>query len=192
MMRTIHERFAPGEVFVAADFQDIGTRAMVNQALSRLARSGRLTRLGAGLYYIPETSSYSGTPLLPAEDSVIKAFRRKNKERIMPGGATLANGLGLSEQVPAQSEYLTTGRARSFKLGNRPLTFTRITGRGNALAGTLPGATMIALRYLGRRTSKPNVLLALSRLSAAQKQQLRNPSNDVPKWMGDIFNAIAP
>ena len=40
-------------VWTPRDFLDLGSRAAVDQALSRLAREGRLRRIGHGLYDMP-------------------------------------------------------------------------------------------------------------------------------------------
>src|SRR5271166_2445296 len=57
-----------GDVFVTHDFLDLGTRAAVDQALSRLARQGVLRRIGRGIYDLPRTNSRLGITLNPAAE----------------------------------------------------------------------------------------------------------------------------
>ena len=58
-----------GFVFTPKDFLDLGSRAAVDQALSRLTRRGTIRRLGRGLYDYPRVSPHLG-PLSPPLDLV--------------------------------------------------------------------------------------------------------------------------
>jgi hypothetical protein len=51
------------KVFTSKDFLDIASRMAVDQALSRLVRSGTVQRLGRGLYYFPRINPRLGIPL---------------------------------------------------------------------------------------------------------------------------------
>jgi predicted transcriptional regulator of viral defense system len=53
-----------GGVFTPSDFLDMAGRAAVDQALSRLAKGGRLRRLARGLYDFPKVHPKLG-PLSP-------------------------------------------------------------------------------------------------------------------------------
>ncbi len=189
-MELILERFAPGEVFVAADFRDAGTRAMVNQALSRLARSGRITRLGAGLYAVQEISSYNGQPICPTEESIIAAFRRKNRSRYYLSAPRLANNYGLSEQVPVKDEFLTNGRSGKRSIGGKDLYFKRASRPVIDKMDRLPGRVTLALRYLGRRTSKSNARFVLSLMPKPLKQELNDYAQSAPLWMQGIIRNL--
>lgn len=50
-----------GRPFVGAAFAQVGSRASVNKALSRLVQSGTLERVAHGVYMRPKTSKYTGT-----------------------------------------------------------------------------------------------------------------------------------
>lgn len=94
IQKQIKERFALGDVFSAVDLKGLGTRAALDQSLSRLAEKGCIVRIAAGLYYI-------------APNQIIQALARKTGSCIMPSGAILANKLGLSDQVLFSYDYLT-------------------------------------------------------------------------------------
>ncbi|MFM7442570.1 MAG: DUF6088 family protein, partial [Tabrizicola sp.] len=64
-----------GSVFTPRDFLDIAARAAVDQALSRLAKSGQLRRLARGLYDFPKLHPKLG-PLSPVPDDVAQALAR--------------------------------------------------------------------------------------------------------------------
>nr|QEG97822.1 hypothetical protein AgrTiKerr27_00092 [Agrobacterium tumefaciens] len=101
-----------GSVFTPSDFLDVAARAAVDQALSRLARNGKLRRLTRGLYDFPKVHPQLGA-LSPRPDDVAKALARETGSQVQIAGARAANALGLSTQVPAHSIYLTDGGRRA-------------------------------------------------------------------------------
>jgi Family of unknown function (DUF6088) len=58
------------------DFLDLGNRAAVDQALSRLVKDGLLRRIGRGLYDFPRTSSVLNRPAPPNVDAAVDALVR--------------------------------------------------------------------------------------------------------------------
>lgn len=90
-----------GAIFAPSDFLDMGSRASVDQALSRLADQGMIRRLTRGLYDYPKISSRIGI-LSPSTDDVAKAIARKDNQVLQVSPAMAANQLGLSTQVPSK------------------------------------------------------------------------------------------
>jgi len=84
-------RLGPGKVHVSKDFLDLGSRAAVDQALSRLVQEKAVHRLARGLYYIPKTNPTMGIELPPDMDAIAQAIARKTGSRIVPSGAVAAN-----------------------------------------------------------------------------------------------------
>src|SRR5258708_24009573 len=97
-----------GGVVTPRDFLDVAARAAVDQALSRLAKGGKLRRLARGLYDFPKVHPKLG-PLSPAADDVAQALARETGSQAQIAGARAANALRRSTQAPAQSIYLTDG-----------------------------------------------------------------------------------
>ncbi|MBL4588697.1 MAG: type IV toxin-antitoxin system AbiEi family antitoxin domain-containing protein [Alphaproteobacteria bacterium] len=58
-----------GAIFAPTDLLDLGSRASVDQALSRLADQGVIRRLTRGLYDYPKPSTRFGT-VYPSVDDV--------------------------------------------------------------------------------------------------------------------------
>src|SRR5882757_5389794 len=81
-----------GSVFTPTDFLNIAGRASVDQALSRLAKSGKLRRLAQGLYDFPKVHPKLGF-LSPAPDDVARAMARETGSRVQIAGARAANAL---------------------------------------------------------------------------------------------------
>ena len=93
----------------------LGSRAAIDQALSRLARSGRLIRACQGIYVRPVQTRFGPRP--PAVEKVITSLSELWGETIVPCGGAAANALGLTTQVPVRSVYLTSGPSRKLTLG---------------------------------------------------------------------------
>ena len=104
---------------IEALFPDIPRRTLFSQ-IAALVDSGRLERYESGVYYVPSETLAGRSTLNP-----VKVIRRKylGSEEDPCGywaGATLDNGIGLTEQVPARYEVVTnnTGTAqRTVKVG---------------------------------------------------------------------------
>ncbi|MFS8084993.1 MAG: DUF6088 family protein, partial [Acidobacteriota bacterium] len=112
---------ANGQIFSVADFLDLGPRPTVDQALSRLARQGKINRVRRGLYELPRIGKLLNRPITQSPDALARAWARKNGLRIVPSGAYAANLLGLSTQVPAKITYYTNGRTKTIKLGQHTI-----------------------------------------------------------------------
>ena len=111
-LRQQMEKRGYGAVFVTCEFLELGSRAAVDEALSRLAREGVIRRLGRGLYDYPRLHPVLG-PAPADPDQIAAALTRKTGSRLQIAGARAANALGLSTQIAARPVYLTDGRRRT-------------------------------------------------------------------------------
>lgn len=179
-------------VCAPTDFLDFGSRAAVDQAFSRLVRSGKLRRLGRGLYDLPRSSAVLKR-LAPANlDLVIDAIARRDRIRIVPGGIAAANMLGLTTAVPAKADYLTDGAARTVKIGRRTIRLRRANPSVMNWSGG-PAATVAqALRWLGPRAARdPRVIAGLrQRLPDDVKKALAKDVRYLPSWAVAIVSDI--
>src|ERR1700680_1673193 len=89
-----------GAVFTPNDFLHLGSRAAVDQALSRIARAGRLRRVARGLYDYPRIDPQLG-PLTPSTDPVAQALARETGSLVQVAGAQAAHKLRFSIPAPA-------------------------------------------------------------------------------------------
>jgi len=107
-----------GWVFSSKHLTDLGDRAAIDQALSRLAKDGRMRRLAVGLRFA-EDPPCPWSAIAPNLDAVAAAAAEQAGHRIQISPARAANVLGLSSQVPAKAVYLTDGSSRRIKIGNQ-------------------------------------------------------------------------
>ena len=164
------------------DFMDLGSRAAVDQALSRLAKEDRLRRVGHGLYDMPRTSRVLKRPAPVDLNAAIDALARLDGMRIMPDGLTAANGLGLTSAVPAEVSYLTDGHSRNLNIGGRTVRFRHSSPRVMRWAGRRAAPVFQALRWLGRDEAADARVVSILRRSLPDdvKRDLLQNSRDLP------------
>ena len=131
------KRHGAGWVFSAKHLTDLGDRAAIDQALSRLAKDGGIRRLARGLYDWPRIHPVLG-PLSPNLDAVAAAAAEQAGHRLQISPARAANVFGLSSQVPAKAVYLTDGSSRRIKIGNQVVYLKHAGPRALLGAGTRP------------------------------------------------------
>ncbi|HEV3439733.1 MAG TPA: DUF6088 family protein [Gemmata sp.] len=190
ILATIHGH-GRGSVFVPADFLGIGSREAVDLALHRLARKGTIRRLARGIYDFPKEHPVLG-PLSPSADDVARALAGRDRTRLQPAGAYAANSLGLSEQVPAKTVFLTDGPARTVRIGTTTIQLRQTTARNMATAGRLSGLLIQAFRELGKEHITQERRDHLKRtLPADKRHELIKDLKLAPAWMHPIFRELA-
>lgn len=173
-----------GAVFTAQDFVDIGSRAAVDQALTRLARSGQIRRVDRGVYDLPLTHPKIGR-MWPSADAVAQAVAKQTDSHLQVSGAAAANALGISTQVPAKVEYLTDGPSRRVHIGKLLVSLKHAGRVDMLLPQTRAGMAIVALRHLGRNAASGAVLQRLAAtLDGADKQKLSRVRPRLPGWLG--------
>ena len=174
-----------GEPFTTARLLGLGPRAAVDQALSRLAREGVLTRVRRGVYLRPKQSRLVGR--VPADpEAVVRAIAESTGETIAPTGATAANQLGLTTQMVLSYVYRTSGRSRDVRIGRVTVKLRHASTRQLALANTPAGTALAALRYLGRQAvTERTVMQVRRRIGERQFAHLRNATWAMPAWLSD-------
>jgi len=77
-------------VWMPADFLDLGSRAAVDQALSRNCKTGPLRRAGRGMYHILKLHPILGA-LVPSDTQFHDAITRRDGSKIFSTGAHAGN-----------------------------------------------------------------------------------------------------
>lgn len=179
-----------GSVFTPCDFLAVAARSAVDQALSRLVKSGQLRRLARGLYDFPKVHPKLGT-LSPTPDDVAQALARETGSQVQIAGARAANALGLSAQVPAQSTYLTDGPSRRVVLGKRVVDLRHASPKHLIAPGSPAGTVVQALRHVDSMRAADVARVAARRLSANDKKTLASTAAQAPAWMRPTLVSIA-
>ena len=168
----------------------LGTRAAVDQALSRLARSGRLLRICRGMYARPVETRFGSCP--PLIEKVIASLSELRGETIVPCGGASANVLGLTNQVPIRSVYLTSGPDRKLRLGKQSVEL-RHAPRWQLVAPHQKGGDAVrALAWLGPEEIEEHLTFLRSKLSDEDLDVLAKARAVMPAWMaGPMSRMIA-
>jgi hypothetical protein len=181
-----------GKVFTPKDFLDLSSRHAVDKALSRLAKGNDIRRLGRGLYHFPRTNLRLGITPPPDTDEIADALARQTGTRIAPSGATAANRLGLSTQVPAKPIYLTDGRSRQVRIGKLIFVMKHVAPKDLPVGSRMSATVFQALRYLGKSAVNPEVIMRIRRnLSAAHRAKLVKDARYSTDWVAETVREIA-
>src|SRR5690606_26244264 len=109
---------APDQVWVPADFSQLGGRDAVDKALQRLVTAAQLRRIDRGLYDRPRVNGLTKQATPPDYRAVVDAIARRDQLRLLVDGMTAANDLGLTDAVPANVIIHTDARRRTIQLDN--------------------------------------------------------------------------
>ena len=183
------QSLAEGGLLSPKEFLHLGSRAAIDQTLSRLAREGKLLRVGRGAYSTPVQGRFGVRP--PSAQSLLEAIESASGETVVASGAAEANALGLSTQVPTREIYLTSGPSRRLQLGNRELELKH-GNRWQMLLGKRPaGQAIRALIWFGPEQA-PKILKALkSKLPPQEWEAIRQARAGLPSWMAKAVSEVA-
>lgn len=178
-----------GGLLSPKEFLHLGSRAAIDQTLSRLAREGKLLRVGRGAYSLPVQGRFGARP--PSTEAVVEAIESTSGETVVASGAAEANALGLTTQVPTREVFLTSGPSRRLKLGNREVELKH-GNRWQMLLGKRPaGKAIRALIWLGPEQA-PKVLQVLrSKLPSQEWEAMRQARAGLPSWMAKAVSEVA-
>lgn len=181
------EEMPVGEPFTPAGFLECGTRASVDQSLSRLVKAGLIERVARGVFVRPEFSRYVGK-VMPEPIKVAETLAKSTGAVVQVHGAEAARRLGLTTQVPVQSVFSTTGPSKRIRIGQMEIRLQHVSPRKLALAGRPAGLALAAMWYLGKgEVSTRTIEKIRSKLSSGEFEALRAATSAMPAWMSDVF-----
>jgi len=178
-----------GGVLSPKEFLDLGSRSAVDQAFSRLAQAGKLLRVARGAYSAPVSSRFGSRA--PAPEKVVQALAEQSGEIVVPHGASAANALGLTQQVPIREVYLTSGRTRKLKLGRSEVLVKHAPRWMLALGARPAGAAVRALAWIGPAHAGPSLASLRRTLPRAEWQALAAARATLPGWMAQAIGEEA-
>ena len=182
-----HSRTVPeGALLTAKGLLHLGQRAAVDQALSRLARRGKLLRAGRGLYVRPVESRFGARA--PTTEKVVAGLAELRGETVASHGAAAANALGLTSQVPVRSVYLTSGPSRTLRLGRQSVEMRHAPAWQLVLAGRPAGEILRALAWLGPSKAEGALLTLRRTLPASDLQALAKAAPLLPTWLAQLVS----
>lgn len=140
-------RLKPGDVFLPSDFKDLGTSTAIRKALSRLVETGKVERMGQGIYVIPKYDKVFGK-VLPSIEQIANILAKKDHVKIKPSGQNALNKVGLSTQVPMRLVFLTTGHSKKIQIGKSAIIFKATTAKKLSMKGEITSLLFLGLEEL--------------------------------------------
>ncbi|ANH67732.1 DUF6088 family protein [Mitsuaria sp. 7] len=186
----LHAQSLPeGGVVSPKEFLHLGNRAAVDQAFSRLAKEGKLLRVARGTYVMPVSSRF-GTRS-PNSEKVMQSLAAQSGEVVAPHGASAANTLGLTQQVPIREVYLTSGRSRKLRLGRYEVTVKHAPRWMLALGSGKAGAAVRALAWMGPSHVRESLITLRRTLPSTEWRALTSGRAALPSWMARAIGEAA-
>jgi hypothetical protein len=167
----------------------LGSRAALDQALSRLVRRGRLLRAGRGVYVAPVSSRFGSRA--PSAQKVVEELSVRRGETIAPSGASAANALGLTTQVPTRMVYLTSGRSRKITLGKQIVHLQHAPAWQLTLAREPAGEIIRALAWAGPERVDQALKQIEAKVPRSEFQRISQQSSLLPMWMAAALSRTA-
>ena len=176
-----------GEPFTPTAFLECGTRASVDQTLSRLVKAGVIERVTRGVFVRPEVSRFVGK-VMPEPMKVAEAIAKATGAVVQIHGAEAARRLELTTQVPTQSVFATSGPSKRIRVGEMEIRLQHVCQRKLALAGRPAGLALAAMWYLGRKEVTPALVEKVRRkLGSSEFEVLKSATSSMPAWMSDAI-----
>jgi hypothetical protein len=179
-----------GTPLVAKELLHLGSRAAVDQVLSRLVRRGSLLRAGRGIYVVPVESRY-GTRA-PSAVKMVEGLANQRGETIVSHGAAAANVLGLTTQVPMRAVYLTSGPSRRLKLGAQEVELRHAPIWQLIFPGRAAGEVVRALAWLGPEKASEAIRTLRAKLPPSELKEVASARGRLPTWMAQEISVLVP
>ena len=146
-------------------------------------------RLGRGVYALPVQGRFGARP--PSTESVVEAIEAASGEVVVASGASEANALGLTTQVPLKEIFLTSGPSRKLYLGSREVELKH-GNRCQLFMGKRPaGKAIRALLWLGPEQA-PTIMQTLrTKLEVSEWEAMRAARAVLLSWMARAVSEIA-
>ncbi len=189
---TIHARagrLPEGTPVSTSTFLDLGTKRAIRNALLRLLRAQKLLRVGRGIYVVPVVSRFGNSA--PSAHLFVEQLSRQSGLVIVPSGATTANALGLTTQVPVQMAYWTSGRSRKFNLGKLVLHLERVASWQLVLAREPAGEIVRALAWAGPERVHTVLREIEGKVPRTDVIKVAQQASRFPRWLAEALSRIA-
>ncbi len=178
-----------GEPFVSSSLLSLGSRAAVDQALTRLTKEGAILRVARGVYVRPRENRFVGK-VMPGTQEIVTALAEARGEKLQVNGAEAVLALGLSTQVPMKSVFYTSGPSRKIHVGCQEVLLKHANPRLLAFGNGPVGMAFAALWYMGKNQVTPETLKTVrGKLTSSEFSELRR-SAQLPPWLTEAFQKL--
>lgn len=160
----------------------------MDQALSRLVQRGSLLRASRGIYVLPIEGRFGSRA--PSAAKMVEGLASQRGETIVLHGASAANTLGLTTQVPMRAVYLTSGPSRRLKLGAQTVEFRHAPPWQLIFPGRAAGYMVRALAWLGPQKAGTALQTLRTKLPLAEIQEIAAARARLPTWLAQEVSGL--
>ncbi len=181
-LRSRIETMPEDSILFRSDFPEYHSE-FVGGTLAELTREGMLVKLAQGIYAKPRKSRFG--VVFPSVEKIVQAIASRDNAEILPSGMTALNALGLSNQVPMNYTYLTTGSERTVKLANQQVVLKRGVPKNFCYETLLIALLVQALRALKQENVGHEELQTIRTLITKEpdREALTKDVDMMPAWM---------
>lgn len=180
-----------GSAFVVSDFTSYMDYETAKKNIARLEKKGIIRRVIRGVYDKPSYSKILNEYAKPDVDEVAKAIARNYNWKIAPTGNTALNLLGISTQVPAKWEYISSGQYKKYKIENTIIEFYH---RNNKELLGMSYKTLLviqALKEIGKDNVNEKIINKFkSILSKDEKTLILEEGSQTIVWIYEVIKKI--
>ena len=166
------------------------SRKYVNNVLGELVREGVLVRMAQGIYLKPKRTRFG--IVYPSQTEIVRLIAQRDKAQVLPSGETALNLLGLSEQVPMTSTYVTSGSARNLNINGKVVKLTTSVPKTFAPKNGFMASLFLALKAWDKKELNgefENNVMRLLHYHADKKQSMLPDLQYAPVWIQDYLRA---
>lgn len=185
------ESMGTGSVFIPSDFLDLGSQQAVKLVLSRLEKAGKIKRVVRGVYAVPAYSDYLKKELTIAPSDVVAAIARNNGWIVVPAGDNALNSLGLSTQVPARFEYVSSGPYKKYDYNGIEIELKHRANRDLINKRYKSALVIQALKKLGQKNVDKRTIDTLARaLSPQEIEGFYEDAKTSLSWIYEVAKSL--
>jgi hypothetical protein len=137
--------------------------------------------------YVSPVKSRFGTHA-PSAHRLVEELSTQRGEIVAPSGATSANALGLTTQVPTQTIYWTSGRKRKLNLGKLVIQLEHVPSWQLAFAKEPAGEIVRALAWAGPERVQSVLAQIGGKVPKAELQKVAQQVSRFPGWVASALS----
>ena len=190
----IHDKIisnAEGKIYFLSDFYEYDSES-VRQAFVRLVKDEVVIRLSPGIFLYPLRTRFGVA--YPSDYEIAKEIARRDSASVLPAGMIAANMVGLSEQVPMKSIFLTDGAARIVNVNGRTIIFKRGVPKNFAYKSKTMPLIVSGMKAMGKDDITEEGLASIKRMLTKEAEMnygdLCRDLALAPEWIRSILTSI--
>ncbi len=188
-IRTFAAELPEGTIISARELLHLGTRAAVDQALSRLVRNGELMRVKRGLFALPMKTRFGERG--PGAEEIVRNIAKTTGETYATSGASATNVLGLSTQNPIGYVFWTSGPSRQLKLAGQRVKLQHVPNWQLRAKHSRAGLALRALVWNGKSQAGYIIHRLKTLLNEEERNELFALRAGSPTWLARELAVLA-